>query len=259
MLKKILIVLLCCFTLLSFAQTSYRLHEKVKVKWQGSWWDAEVVEIKNGQYKIHYDNYGSNWDEWVNTDRMQSKGGSTSVNSKQNAGGNENKSIAGDGKFFVGDKVEAWSAGKWYDASIVTIGLDNYKGYYYVHFAGYSDASNQWLNASSVRKVSAKTHTANISPRDGKYKILSYGNPANPIYQGYFILKGGNYSYYNAGNQLLGSGSYSFDNASKTINWNSGPFKTSGWSGTFEVSREGKTNTIRLKGVTIGTNSTDAQ
>jgi hypothetical protein len=256
--KIVLLILLSVFSFVLFAQTTYHLHDKVKVKWGGTWWDAEIIEVGNNQYKIHYDNYGSNWDEWVKTDRIQAK--TTAGNSNHTAKENNSKAAATDGKFSVGDKVEAWSAGKWYPASVVSIGSGNYRGYYYIHFTDYSDASNQWLNASSVRKITAITNTANVSPRDGKYKILSYGsNPANPIYLGYFILRTGNYSYYNAGSQLLGSGTYSYDNASKTVNWNSGPFKTNEWGGTFEISREGKTHNIRLRSGTIGTNSIDAQ
>lgn len=244
---------LCLITLSLFAQASYHVHEKVKVKWGGTWWDAEIIEIKNDQYKIHYDNYGSNWDEWVKTDRIQSKATSgarmTTDNKEKNAV---------DEKYSVNDKVEAWSAGTWYPASIVSVGSGNYKGYYYVHFAGFSDASNQWLSASAVRSVRTKTNTAAVSPRNGKYKMLSYANAANPIYLGYFTLSGNNYSYYNAANKLLGSGTYTYNRTSKSVTWNSGPFKTYQWSGTFEISREGKTHTIRLKGVTIATNSTDA-
>lgn len=242
----------CLLSISAFSQAAYRLHQKIQVKWQGSWWPAEVIEIKDNQYKIHYDNYSSNWDEWVGTDRMQATTNQRATNS------NNGSTATTDGKFSVGDKVEAWSAGKWYPASIVSIGSGNYKGYYYVHFSEYSDASNQWLNASSVRKVTATANTANITPRDGKYKILAYGNPNNPIYMGYFTLKSGSYSYYDAANRLIGSGTYSYNNASKTVKWNSGPFKTNQWDGPFEVSREGKTHTIRLHGVTIGTNSTDA-
>lgn len=259
MLKRLFFLLICALSITSFAQTAYKLHDKVKVKWSGSWWDAEIIQVNGDQYKIHYDNYGSNWDEWVKTDRIQPRTNSGTTSKKESTTGKQNNTSITDGKFSTGDKIEAWSAGVWYPASIVSIGSGNYNGYYYVHFTGYSDASNQWLNAASVRKASAKTNTANVIPRNGKYKIYSYGNPANPIYSGYFTLKAGGYSYYNAANQLLGSGNYTYDNASKTVKWNSGPFKTSGWGGTFEVSREGKTHTIRLKGVTIGTNSTDAQ
>lgn len=251
--RKFLLSFLCLACIISFAQTAYKLHEKVKVKWGGSWWDAEIIEVKNDQYKIHYDNYGSNWDEWVKTDRIQSKGGTVAAEK-------ENKQAsASDGKYAVGDKVEAWSNGVWYPASISAIGTANYKGYYYVHFTGFSDASNQWLNTSSVRKAQAKATITNVSPRDGKYRILSYGNPNNPIYLGYFILNGSNYSYYNAGDRLIGSGSFTYDRTSQTLKWNSGPFKSNQWSGTFEVSREGKTHTIRLQSGTIGTNSTDAR
>lgn len=251
--RKVLLLLLHFFSITLLAQTAYHLHEKVKVKWGGNWWDAEIVAIKNDQYRIHYDNYGNNWDEWVKTDRIQPK-------AAQNSKSSTNKPTTGaGGKFSIGEQIEAWSAGAWYPASIVSIGTDNYKGYYYVHFTGFSDASNQWLNASSVRKPQAKTSTADVSPRSGKYKILSYGNPANPIYLGYFTLSGSNYSYYSAANKLLGTGSYTYDKASRSVHWNSGPFNTNQWGGTFEISREGKTHTIRLKGVTIGTNSTDAQ
>lgn len=240
-------------TLTLFAQTSYHLHEKVKVKWGSTWWDAEIIDIKNEQYKIHYDNYGSNWDEWVKTDRIQSKGTTNASVSTEK----KEKNSTGE-KYSVNDKVEAWSAGAWYPASIASVGSANYKGYYYVHFTGFNDASNQWLNASSVRSVQSKTNIAAVFPRNGKYKMLSYGNPANPVYLGYFILDANKYSYYNAANKLLGSGTYTYNRTSKSVTWDSGPFKTNEWGGAFEISREGKTHTIRLKGVTIGANSTDA-
>lgn len=247
---KIFLLLCCFFAIQLYAQTTYKLHDKVKVKWSNQWYDAEIIDVKANQYKIHYDGYGSTWDEWVTTDRIQS----TTNTNKQNPA----SSVSAGGKYAVGDKIEAWSAGVWYPASVVAIGSDNYKGYYKVHFTNYSDASDQWLNASSVRKPVVTTVTAGVSPREGKYKILSYGSSSNPVYLGYFMLKNGSYSYYNAGNQLLGSGNYDFDKATRNVKWNSGPFKINGWNGSFEVSREGKTHIIRLKSTTIGTNSTDS-
>ncbi|MEO6740017.1 MAG: hypothetical protein ABIP20_07185 [Chthoniobacteraceae bacterium] len=39
------------------------------------------------------------------------------------------------------------------------------------------------------------------------------------------------------------------------MTWLSGPCKHDGWSGTFTVEREGKTNEIRLARTTIATNT----
>jgi len=47
---------------------------RVSVEWGQSWWPATILEIKGGQYKIHYDDDpASVYDEWVGTARMRSK------------------------------------------------------------------------------------------------------------------------------------------------------------------------------------------
>lgn len=51
--------------------TSFSVGEKVEVLWSGTWYKADVLEAKDGQYKIHYDGWASAWDEWVKPDRMR--------------------------------------------------------------------------------------------------------------------------------------------------------------------------------------------
>jgi hypothetical protein len=163
--------------------------------------------------------------------------------------------------FKVGDKVEAWNVA-WYKATILEIGKGQYEGYYKVHYDNFSSASDQYLNASSIRSTkvaeeeAAKNSTAN-GPRSGRYSMLSYGAGNNPLRIGSFELKGGTYTYYDMANNKLGDGKYTYNAATKQVTWVSGPFNTNGFNGTFEVSRAGKTHTIRLKARTIGTNSTD--
>jgi hypothetical protein len=97
-------------------------------------------------------------------------------------------------------------------------------------------------------------------PRLGKYHVLSYGSNSNPLRLGHFQLTaGGNYSYYYAGGDLMGSGTYQYEDTKKEMVWLSGPFKTYNWSGVFEISREGKTHSIRLTRSTYGSNSTDSK
>lgn len=52
------------------AQT-YTVGEKVEVLWSGTWYAAEVIEARAGQYKIHYVDWASTFDEWVKPDRMR--------------------------------------------------------------------------------------------------------------------------------------------------------------------------------------------
>lgn len=95
-------------------------------------------------------------------------------------------------------------------------------------------------------------------PRDGKYRILSYGRVgAPPLYLGYFVLAGGAYKAYLPGDKLSGEGKYTYHADTKSVTWDSGPY-AGVWNGGFEIDREGKTHKIRLKSTTIGTNSTDA-
>ena len=51
----------------------YSIGEAVSVKWKGSWWPAHVLKAEPNRWYIHYDGYGSNWDEWVGPGRIQKR------------------------------------------------------------------------------------------------------------------------------------------------------------------------------------------
>ncbi|MEJ7611518.1 MAG: hypothetical protein WKF88_10115 [Ferruginibacter sp.] len=163
--------------------------------------------------------------------------------------------------FKVGDKAEAYNVG-WYKATVIEIGSGSYAGYYKVHYDDYSSASDQYLKASSVRPrknaaVAAAKNSSAGGPRTSKYLIMSYGANSNPLHLGYFTLTGSGYTFLDMGNKKIGSGNYTYNAATKQVKWVSGPFSTNGFTGDFEVTREGKTHNIKLKRGTFGTNSTD--
>ena len=114
---------------------------------------------------------------------------------------------------------------------------------------------------SEDEEIADETKAQNAQgPRLGKYTVMSYGDPRNlPLPLGHFeLLSGGRYKSYLFGGEPSGEGKYSFDAATGNVKFLSGKFKDDGWGGGFEISREGKTHTIRLYGRgTIGTNSTD--
>lgn len=56
----------------TFAQSqNYIVGDKVEVLWSGTWYAAEVLEAKGGQYKIHYSDWSSTFDEWVKIERIR--------------------------------------------------------------------------------------------------------------------------------------------------------------------------------------------
>ncbi len=49
----------------------YAKGEKIDVEWKGKYWPASILEVQGNRYKIHYDNYGSEWDEAVSVKRIR--------------------------------------------------------------------------------------------------------------------------------------------------------------------------------------------
>jgi hypothetical protein len=96
-------------------------------------------------------------------------------------------------------------------------------------------------------------------PREGKYRIMTYGAASSPpIFLGSFVLAaGGAYKAFLPGDKPAGEGRYTYDAATHKVSWTSGPY-AGVWGGEFTVERDGKTHKIRLKSNTIATNSTDS-
>ena len=43
----------------------------IDVLWKRSWYRATILAVRPGAYRIHYDGYGPEWDEWVTPSRMR--------------------------------------------------------------------------------------------------------------------------------------------------------------------------------------------
>lgn len=57
----------------SASSRAYYVGKRVKVLWNGKWWNAKVLRVKNNKYYIKYDGYGSKWNEWVGNSRIRSR------------------------------------------------------------------------------------------------------------------------------------------------------------------------------------------
>ena len=243
------------FKLLDNSSPKYSEGSKVEILWSGSWYKGEVLEVNNDKYKIHYDGYGNAFDEWVTSERLKKQDGSATGTTSTGSDPSGSTS-AENSKYKIGQKVEAWNV-DWYKATVIGFGSGNYQGYIKVHYDGYSSGSDQYIIESNIRLPKNTTADYTSGPRNGRYTILSYGSVTNPITIGYFDLANGNYTYYDAGKNIRGRGTYVYSGDTKQVQWQSGPMKDFGEVSNFEIDREGKTHKIRLNRVTIGSNSVD--
>ena len=166
---------------------------------------------------------------------------------------------AAGGRWKVGDKVDFWNSGVWYQGTIST-GTGGYPGYLLVHWdKDRRPDGGEWVSLKNIRarQSTAKPDTSR-GPRAGKYIILSYGDVTNPIRLGFFVLSGSSYQYQSVTGKTIGTGGYSYDAGTSAVRWTSGPLKQAGWTGGFRIEREGKTHVIQLNRATVGSNSTDS-
>lgn len=52
---------------------AWKAREEVEVEWRGSWWPAVVLEKRGDRWLVHYEGYGSDWDEVVGPDRIRER------------------------------------------------------------------------------------------------------------------------------------------------------------------------------------------
>jgi sRNA-binding protein len=52
---------------------SWNVGDRVQVQWKGAWYPATILAVANNGYRVHYDGYGSNWDEFVAPYRVKAR------------------------------------------------------------------------------------------------------------------------------------------------------------------------------------------
>jgi hypothetical protein len=70
----VLFVCICSFLMAQSKPTTWKTGDKVEVRWNGTYFDATVLEVKDSKYKITYEGYGKSWDQWVTSDSIRSRG-----------------------------------------------------------------------------------------------------------------------------------------------------------------------------------------
>jgi hypothetical protein len=54
-------------------QLQWAKGQGVEIFWGNKWWKGRILAVDeaNGKYKVHYDGWGDNWDEWVTPDKLR--------------------------------------------------------------------------------------------------------------------------------------------------------------------------------------------
>ena len=102
--------------------------QRVLVEWQGSYWEAEVIDERDGRFLVTYVGWDSSWDEWVTASRLRGR------------------AIPG-GPRSVGDRVLVEWGGSWWEA-VVTRADGNR---YFIHYEGWAASWDEWVSAARIR------------------------------------------------------------------------------------------------------------
>jgi hypothetical protein len=105
----------------------WKLMQYVECEWEGKWWMAQIIDIREGEWKVHYINYDESWDEWVDGSRLRKPVG---LNVQP------------------GDKVEIEWGGKWWKAEVMKV-----KGVFaFIHYDGYGSEWDEWVTKERIRE-----------------------------------------------------------------------------------------------------------
>ena len=99
---------------------NYSVGDKIKVSWEGQWYDAEVKKAQNDFYYIKYAGYEDFWNEWVAYDRIKT-GKERSAKVEQN--------------------------GVWYPAEV----LEEKGGKYFIRYGNYGYVWDEWVGSERIK------------------------------------------------------------------------------------------------------------
>ena len=145
--KAILVFITALFISWNCVAQSFTVGEQLEAIEGNIWYPVTVIGYQDGKYLIHWDGYPDTYDRWITTDKLRAKG-----------------------NYSVGDRVEGTglnSDGMWYSATII----DRANGQYKVHWNGFSDSADSWINANQIRPAMCIPPPDNTSPPWGTRRI----------------------------------------------------------------------------------------
>lgn len=133
--------------------------ERCEASWNESWYEIDVLEVKDGRYFVHWRGYGKESDEWLPRDRIRRKGEDREVLPRR---GREGDGGGRPPAEMVGRDVEVFWHGSWWAAKVLATDGTRLR-------IRYTDATTgtteEWAVRERVREVGAKVRVR-VRPAD---------------------------------------------------------------------------------------------
>lgn len=118
---------------------AWKKDDRVEAMSYGSWYPAKIIEVEDARWKVTYDGYTSSSDEWLPAEKIRE---------------------LPKAPWKTGDRIEAYSAGKWYPGKIVESEAARWK----VTYDGYGSNWDEWLKFDRIRLPAAAKMGADGKP-----------------------------------------------------------------------------------------------
>lgn len=105
----------------------WSMREYCEVEWNKQWFRAQVIDGREGEWKVHYLGYEDTDDEWVAAKRIRKPTGI---------------GVAG------GDAVKVEWKKKWWPAKVMKVEGD----FAYVHYDGFGEEWDEWVTGKRLKK-----------------------------------------------------------------------------------------------------------
>jgi len=118
------------------------ISSRLEVRSDGDWYKARVIDVRGDSCRVHYFGFEDSDDEWVTRRQMRIP--------PRLAGEKSGNEWRWSNEYRPGANVEVSWHGQWYAARI----LEGESGRHLVHYVGYDDSWNEWVNDQRIRRPS---------------------------------------------------------------------------------------------------------
>lgn len=130
--KAILVIIVTLLISVQMSAQTYAVGDRLEARENdGLWYVVRVLKHDQGRYLVHWEEYTDTLDQWLTVDRLRP------IYPPQ---------------FYVGEHLEGLEVdGKWHPVTVLEISPE---GKYKVHWLGYENSFDRWLEPAHLRHLS---------------------------------------------------------------------------------------------------------
>ncbi|MGV3630732.1 MAG: agenet domain-containing protein [Bacteroidota bacterium] len=130
--KAILVFIAAMLISVQMSAQTYAVGDRLEaLENDGLWYTVRILKYNEGRYLVHWEEYTDTLDQWLTVDRLRP---------------------VAIPKFYVGDHLEGLEVdGKWHPVTVLEISPE---GKYKVHWQGYENSFDRWLEPAHLRYMS---------------------------------------------------------------------------------------------------------